>query len=162
MEEAPDRLTELESYGAIFDRQESGELNQRPFGGQTFRRTCFQGDRTGHEMMMALKEEVIRQKIQTVDEVIITSLIMDKWNDKVIGACGLSLRNSNFIIFQAKSTIIASGGAGWLYPVTSNAMQKTGDGYALAYNVGADLWTWNRFSSTPLACYTQNHEEEFL
>ncbi len=137
--EAQDRLIELESYGAIFDRQDSGKLNQRPFGGQSFRRTCFQGDRTGHEMMMALKEEVIRQKIETLDEIMITSLIMDKENKKVIGASGMSLRNSEIIIFKAKSTIIATGGAGWLYPVTSNAMQKTGDGYCLAYNAGADL-----------------------
>jgi fumarate reductase (CoM/CoB) subunit A len=137
--EAQDRLIELESYGAIFDRQESGKLNQRPFGGQSFRRTCFQGDRTGHEMMMALKEEVIKQKIETYDEVMIISLIMDNKNTRVIGACGLSLKSSNMIIFRAKSTIIASGGAGWLYPVTSNAIQKTGDGYSLAYNAGADL-----------------------
>ncbi len=137
--EAQDRLIELESYGAIFDRQESGKLNQRPFGGQSFRRTCFQGDRTGHEMMMALKEEVIRQKISTYDEIMVTSLIMDKKNTGVIGACGLSLKTSKMIIFKAKSTIIASGGAGWLYPVTSNAIQKTGDGYSLAYNAGADL-----------------------
>ncbi len=137
--EAQDRLIELESYGAIFDRQESGKLNQRPFGGQSFRRTCFQGDRTGHEMMMALKEEVIRQNIRTYDEIMITSLIMDKKNTGVIGACGLSLKTSKMIIFKAKSTIIASGGAGWLYPVTSNAIQKTGDGYCLAYNAGADL-----------------------
>jgi len=137
--EAQDRLIELESYGAIFDRQKSGKLNQRPFGGQSFRRTCFQGDRTGHEMMMALKEEVIRQKIETFDEIMITSLLMDNKNTRVIGACGVSLKTSNMIIFKAKSTIIASGGAGWLYPVTSNAIQKTGDGYSLAYNAGADL-----------------------
>jgi len=139
VDEAQDRLIELESYGAIFDRQDSGKLDQRPFGGQSFRRTCFQGDRTGHEMMMALKEEVTRQKIHTFDEVMITSLIMDKGNNKVIGACGVSLRNSKFIIFKSKSTVIASGGAGWLYPVTSNAIQKTGDGYGLAYTAGADL-----------------------
>jgi fumarate reductase (CoM/CoB) subunit A len=137
--EAQDRLIELESYGAIFDRQDSGKLNQRPFGGQSFRRTCFQGDRTGHEMMMALKEEVIRQKIKTYDEVMITSLLMDNENKKVIGACGVSLRNTKILIFRAKSTVIASGGAGWLYPVTSNPIQKTGDGYCLVYNAGADL-----------------------
>ena len=139
VEEAQDRLIELESYGAIFDRQESGKLNQRPFGGQSFRRTCFQGDRTGHEMMMALKEEVIRLKVKTYDETMITSLIMDKNNKRAIGAFGVSLKNSKMIVFEAKSTIIASGGAGWLFPVTSNAIQKTGDGYSLAYNAGADL-----------------------
>jgi fumarate reductase (CoM/CoB) subunit A len=138
VEEAPERLTELESYGALFDRQESGELNQRPFGGQTYRRTCFQGDRTGHEMMTALKEEVIRQDIQTVEEVMITSLLQDE-EGRVGGACGISLPSTELVIFQAKSTIIATGGAGWLYPVTSNALQKTGDGYALAWNAGADL-----------------------
>ncbi len=137
--EAQNRLIELESYGAIFDRQDSGKLNQRPFGGQSFRRTCFQGDRTGHEMMMALKEEVIRQKIKTLDEVMITSLIMDIENKGVIGACGVSLRDTKLLVFRAKSTVVASGGAGWLYPVTSNAIQKTGDGYCLAYNAGADL-----------------------
>ena len=138
VEEAPERLTELESYGAMFDRQPSGELNQRPFGGQTFRRTCFQGDRTGHEMMNALKEEIIRLGIRTIEEVMITSLLTDT-DGSVWGACGISLKNSDFQIFQAKSTIIATGGAGWMYPVTSNAMQKTGDGYALAYREGADL-----------------------
>ena len=138
VEEAPDRLTELESYGALFDRQESGQLNQRPFGGQTYPRTCFQGDRTGHEMMTALKEEVIRQGIQTVDEVMITSLIQDD-TGRVGGACGVSLESTEFVVFHAKSTIIATGGAGWIYPVTSNALQKTGDGYALAWNAGADL-----------------------
>ncbi len=139
VEEAPERLKELENFGALFDRQESGKLNQRPFGGQTYRRTCFQGDRTGHEMMTALKEEVTRLGIENVEEVVITSLITDESNGSVHGACGISIRTSNFIIFQSKSTILATGGAGWLYPVTSNAMQKTGDGYALAYNVGSDL-----------------------
>ncbi len=139
VEEAPERLNELEGFGALFDRQKSGKLNQRPFGGQTYRRTCFQGDRTGHEMMTALKEEVIRQDIETVDEVMITSLLTDDQGRSVTGACGISLRYSEFLTFQAKSTILTTGGAGWLYPVTSNALQKTGDGFSLAYDVGADL-----------------------
>ena len=138
VEEAPERLTELESYGALFDRQESGKLNQRPFGGQTYRRTCFQGDRTGHEMMTALKEEIIRQDIQTVDEVMITTLLQDA-EGRVGGACGISLSDTKFMVFLAKSTIVTTGGAGWFYPVTSNALQKTGDGYAMVWNAGADL-----------------------
>ena len=139
VDEATDRLIDLEEYGALFDRQDSGELNQRPFGGQTFRRTCFQGDRTGHEIMMALKEEIIKKKIPTIDEVMITSLILDDSKQKVIGAVGLSLKNSEIIFFQSKAVILATGGAGQLYPVTSNTLQKNGDGFALAYNVGADL-----------------------
>jgi fumarate reductase (CoM/CoB) subunit A len=139
VEEAPQRLIELENFGALFDRQESGKLNQRPFGGQTFRRTCFQGDRTGHEMMSALKEEVIRQEIKTIDEVMITSLITNDNNDKVLGAFGLSLKNMESLIFLAKSTILATGGAGWIYPITSNTLQKTADGFSFAYDIGADL-----------------------
>lgn len=139
VDEATDRLIDLEEYGALFDRQNSGELNQRPFGGQTFRRTCFQGDRTGHEIMMALKEEIIKKKIPTIDEVMITSMILDDSKQKVIGAVGLSLKNSEIIFFQSKAVILATGGAGQLYPVTSNTLQKNGDGFALAYNVGADL-----------------------
>jgi fumarate reductase (CoM/CoB) subunit A len=139
VEEAPERLIELESFGALFDRQKSGHINQRPFGGQSYRRTCFQGDRTGHEMMVALKEEVIRRDIKTMDEILITSLIMDESNQKVLGACGLALKDSKFLIFKAKSIILGSGGAGWIYPVTSNTLQKTGDGFAAAYNAGADL-----------------------
>ncbi|MEA4956582.1 Succinate dehydrogenase flavoprotein subunit [bioreactor metagenome] len=142
VDEATDRLIDLEEYGALFDRQESGELNQRPFGGQTFRRTCFQGDRTGHEIIMALKEEIIKRKIKTIDEVMITSLILNNSIDderKVIGAVGISLKDSEIIFFQSKSVILATGGAGQLYPVTSNTFQKNGDGFALAYNAGADL-----------------------
>jgi fumarate reductase (CoM/CoB) subunit A len=139
VDEAPERLVELESFGALFDRQESGQINQRPFGGQKFRRTCFQGDRTGHEMMMALKEEVIKRDVKTMDEIMITALIMDESNQNVLGACGLSLKDSKFLIFKAKSVILGSGGAGWIYPVTSNTLQKTGDGFAAAYDAGADL-----------------------
>ncbi|MDO5849733.1 MAG: fumarate reductase (CoM/CoB) subunit TfrA [Methanobacteriaceae archaeon] len=140
--ESPDRLRDLEEYGALFDRGESGELNQRPFGGQTYRRTCFQGDRTGHEIITALKEEIIKREIPTVDEVMITSLILDNRDSmmpKVIGAIGLDLKDSTTIFFQAKAVILATGGAGQLYPVSSNTVQKNGDGFALAWNVGADL-----------------------
>ena len=140
--ESPDRLKDLEEYGALFDRQESGELNQRPFGGQTYRRTCFQGDRTGHEIMTALKEEIMKRDIKTVDEVMITALIKDDSNNllsKVIGAVGLDLKNNDVIYFQAKAVVLATGGSGQLFPVTSNTTQKNGDGFALAWNIGADL-----------------------
>ncbi|MDR2966690.1 MAG: fumarate reductase subunit A [Methanobacteriaceae archaeon] len=139
VDESPDRLIDLEEFGALFDRQKSGELNQRPFGGQTFRRTCFQGDRTGHEIIMALKEEIIKRKIATIEEVMINSLIMDEKCEKVIGAIGLSISDTKTIFFQSKAVILATGGAGQLYPVTSNTFQKNGDGFALAWNAGADL-----------------------
>lgn len=90
-------------------------------------------------MMTALKEEVIKREITTIEEVEITTLLTNDEDGSVLGACGISVKNSNFLIFQAKSTTLATGGAGWMYPVTSNAMQKTGDGFAMAYQVGADL-----------------------
>ena len=135
--ESPKRLIDLENYGALFDRQESGQIDQRPFGGQTYRRTCYQGDRTGAELLNALKEEIIKRDIECIEEVMITSLVTDE--DQVIGATGLDLKDSSLIYFKAKSVILASGGAGQLYPVTSNTFQKNGDGYAMAYRAGANL-----------------------
>ena len=135
--ESPQRLIDLENYGALFDRKENGEIDQRPFGGQSFRRTCYQGDRTGAELLNALKEEIIRRDIECIEEVMITSLVTD--DDQVIGATGLNLKDSSLIYFKAKSVILASGGAGQLYPVTSNTFQKNGDGYAIAYKAGAQL-----------------------
>ncbi|KZX13275.1 fumarate reductase (CoM/CoB) subunit TfrA [Methanobrevibacter oralis] len=135
--ESPKRLIDLENYGAIFERQENGDINQRPFGGQSYRRTCFQGDRTGAELLNALKEEIIKRNIECIEEVMITSLVTK--DAKVIGACGLDLKDSNLIFFQAKAVILASGGAGQLYPVTSNTFQKNGDGFAIAYRIGANL-----------------------
>ena len=135
--ESPKRLIDLENYGALFDRQESGEIDQRPFGGQSFRRTCYQGDRTGAELLNALKEEIIKRDIECIEEVMITSLVTD--GNQVIGATGLNLKDSSLIYFKAKATILASGGAGQLYPVTSNTFQKNGDGYAIAYRAGANL-----------------------
>ena len=139
---SPDRLIDLENYGALFDRKENGEIDQRPFGGQSFRRTCYQGDRTGAELLNALKEEIIKRDIELIEEVMITSLVCD--NNQVIGATGLNLKDSSLIYFKAKSTILASGGAGQLFPVTSNTFQKNGDGFAIAYRAGI----WNKFSFT--------------
>ena len=135
--ESPKRLIDLENYGALFDRQESGEIDQRPFGGQTYRRTCYQGARTGAELLNALNEEIIKRGIDCIEEVMVTSLVTDK--NQVIGATGLDLKDSSLIYFKAKSVILASGGAGQLYPVTSNTFQKNGDGFAIAYRAGANL-----------------------
>ena len=137
VEESPKRLIDLENYGALFERQENGKIAQRPFGGQTYRRTCFEGDRTGAELLNALKEEIIKRDIECIEEVMITSLIQDGL--QVIGATGFDLKDSSLIYFKAKAVIFASGGAGQLYPVTSNTFQKNGDGFAIAYRAGANL-----------------------
>ena len=137
--ESPKRLIELESYGSLFDRQDDGRLNQRAFGGQSYRRTCFKGDETGHEMMLGLREEIIREGVDTHSEVMITKLLFDKEHTKIVGAMGISLADSSIVVYHSKTTVIASGGCGWLYPVTSNAVQKTGDGIVMAYEAGAAL-----------------------
>ncbi len=137
--ESPKRLIELESYGSLFDRQDDGRLNQRAFGGQSYRRTCFKGDETGHEMMLGLREEIIREGVDTHSEVMITKLLFDKEHTKIVGAMGISLADSSIVVYHSKTTVIASGGCGWLYPVTSNAVQKTGDGIVMAYEAGADM-----------------------
>ena len=158
--ESPKRLIDLENYGALFDRQESGEIDQRPFGGQSFRRTCYQGDRTGAELLNALKEEIIRRDIECIEEVMITSLITD--GDEVIGATGLDLKDSSLIYFKAKATILASGGAGQLYPVTSNTFQKNGDGFAISYRAGADLVDMEQVQFHPTGMVTPESKKGVL
>ncbi|RAP46256.1 MAG: fumarate reductase subunit A [Methanosphaera sp. rholeuAM6] len=137
--ESPKMLIELESYGCLFDRQDDGRLNQRAFGGQTCRRTCFKGDQSGHEMMLGLKEEIIREGVKTHSEIMITKLLFDENHTKIVGAMGIRLADSSIVVYHSKATVIASGGCGWLYPVTSNAVQKTGDGIVIAYEAGADM-----------------------
>ena len=160
VKESPDRLIDLENFGALFDRQENGKIAQRPFGGQSFRRTCFQGDRTGAELLNALKEEIIKRDIECIEEVMITSLIQD--NLQVIGACGFDLKDSSLIYFKAKAVILASGGAGQLYPVTSNTFQKNGDGFAIAYRAGADLVDMEQVQFHPTGMVTPESKKGVL
>ena len=137
--ESPKQLVKLEAYGSLFDRQDDGRLAQRAFGGQSYRRTCFKGDETGHEMMLGLKQEVVRENIEVHDEVMITKLLYNEDHTKIVAAVGVSLQDSSIIVYHTKATVMATGGCGWLYPVTSNAFQKTGDGIMMAYDVGADV-----------------------
>ena len=158
--ESPKRLIDLENYGALFERQENGKIAQRPFGGQTYRRTCFQGDRTGAELLNALKEEIIRRDIECIEEVMITSLVQD--GIQVIGATGFDLKDSSIIYFQAKAVIFASGGAGQLYPVTSNTFQKNGDGIAIAYRAGANLIDMEQVQFHPTGMVTPESKKGVL
>lgn len=158
--ESPKRLIDLENYGALFDRQESGEIDQRPFGGQTYRRTCYQGDRTGAELLNALKEEIIKRDIECIEEVMITSLVTDE--NQVIGATGLDLKDSSLLYFKAKAVILASGGAGQLYPVTSNTFQKNGDGFAIAYRAGANLIDMEQIQFHPTGMVTPESKKGVL
>lgn len=137
VKEAPDRILDLEEYGAVFDRTPEGKIMQRPFGKQTYRRTCYAADRTGHEIMVTLIEEVRRRDIEIMDEVFVTNLLLT--DGKVAGAFAIDFKTGNFLVFRAKATILASGGSGRIYKITSNAAQDTGDGYAIGYRAGAKL-----------------------
>jgi succinate dehydrogenase/fumarate reductase flavoprotein subunit len=135
--EVPERVYDLEEFGAVFDRTKDGKIAQRPFGGQSHPRTCYVGDETGHEMTMALVEEVRRRDIPHMDEVMITRLLTS--DSRCVGAFGIEMRTGEYIVFKAKATILATGGAGRVYKVTSNPEEATGDGYAIAYDIGAEL-----------------------
>ncbi|ACV25047.1 fumarate reductase (CoM/CoB) subunit TfrA [Methanocaldococcus fervens] len=135
---SPKELLNLEKFGALFDRNEDGFIAQRPFGGQSFNRTCYCGDRTGHEIMRGLMEYISKfERVKILEEVTAIKLIVK--DNRCYGAIFLDLKTGEIFPIFAKATILATGGAGQLYPITSNPIQKTGDGFAIAYNEGAEL-----------------------
>ena len=134
--EAPERFRELVSWGAVFDRTEAGEFAQRAFGGQRVPRTCYAGDRTGHEMMMTLLERLRASDVTVLQEFSVIDLL--KREGRVVGAVGLD-RNGDLKALQADSTIIATGGASRIYDISTNSATGTGDGFAMGYRAGAEL-----------------------
>jgi len=136
-EEMPARVHNLESYGVIFDRLDNGEFYTWAGPKQKYPLNVCVGDYTGREMMQGLVDEARKLKIKYTDEFFISKLITVK--GQVVGAIGINIRNTETVVFQAKSVILASGGAGRMYKVTTNAMSNTGDGYAMALDAGAEL-----------------------
>ena len=136
VDEAPERVRNLLRWGAVFDVTDSCEVAQRPFGGQRFPRTCYAGDRTGHEMMMTLIDRLHSTDVRVVNEVTIVSLLKD--SDRVQGAIGLD-RNGDLSIFLADSIVLATGGGTKIYDISTNSSSGTGDGYSLGYQAGAEL-----------------------
>jgi succinate dehydrogenase / fumarate reductase flavoprotein subunit len=136
-QEAPERVRELEQWGALFDRTENGEILQRAFGGHTFKRLCHVGDRTGLEMIRTLQDRGVHQGIDVYMECTITRLLKD--GDRIAGAFGYWREQGRFVVFKAKSVVICTGGIGKAWKITSNSWEYTGDGIALAYDAGADL-----------------------
>jgi len=136
-QEAPDRVRELEQWGALFDRTESGDILQRAFGGHTFKRLCHVGDRTGLEMIRTLQDRGVQQGIDVYMECTVARLLTD--GGRAAGAFAYWRENGRFIVFKAKSVVIATGGIGKAWSVTSNSWEYTGDGMALAYEAGAEL-----------------------
>jgi len=135
--EAPERVRELEHWGAVFDRTPKGKINQRIFGGHTWKRLAHVGDRTGLEMIRTLQDKGIHTGIDVYMECTITHLIKD--GDKIAGAFGYWRESGKFVLFKAKSIILATGGVGKAYKVTSNSWEYTGDGQSMAYDIGAEL-----------------------
>ncbi len=136
-QEAPDRVRELEQWGALFDRTESGAILQRAFGGHTFKRLCHVGDRTGLEMIRTLQDRGVQQGFDCYMECTVTRLLTD--GGQVAGAFAYWRETGRFVVFKAKSIVIATGGIGKAWRVTSNSWEYTGDGMVLAYEAGAEL-----------------------
>lgn len=135
--ESPERVLELERWGALFDRTSEGKILQRAFGGHTYKRLSHVGDRTGLEMIRTLQDKGVHMGIDVFMECTITRLL--KEGEKISGAFGYYRENGRFVIFKAKAVILATGGIGKAYKVTSNSWEYTGDGQVLAYNAGAEL-----------------------
>jgi succinate dehydrogenase / fumarate reductase flavoprotein subunit len=135
--EAPDRVRELEAWGAVFDRTSDGRILQRNFGGHRYPRLAHVGDRTGLEMIRTLQDHGIHQGIDVHMECTIVTLLRN--GERVVGAFGYERERGRFKLFRAKAVVLATGGVGRAYKITSNSWEYTGDGHALAYDAGADL-----------------------
>ncbi len=135
--EAPDRVRELEAWGAMFDRTKDGKILQRNFGGHRYPRLAHIGDRTGLELIRTLQDHGIHQGIDVHMEVTIVTLF--KRGDRVVGALGYDRPTGKFHLFRAKAIVLSTGGIGRTFRVTSNSWEYTGDGQALAYRAGASL-----------------------
>ncbi len=135
--EAPDRVRELEAWGAVFDRTRDGRILQRPFGGHTHPRLAHVGDRTGLEMIRTLQDRTVAAGVEVFMECTITRLITA--GGAVVGAFGYWRTTGAPVVFPAKAVVLATGGIGKAYSVTSNSWEYSGDGHALAYEAGAEL-----------------------
>ncbi len=136
-QEAPDRVLELEEWGALFDRTEDGLILQRDFGGHRYARLAHVGDRTGLEMIRTLQDHVVAQGIDVFMECTVRHLLTD--GGRVAGAIGYWRQSGALVLFRAKAVVLATGGVGKAWKVTSNSWEYTGDGMAMALEAGADL-----------------------
>src|ERR1700686_4197102 len=135
--EAPECVRELEAWGALFDRTPDGRILQRNFGGHRYPRLAHVGDRTGLEMIRTLQDHGIHLGLDVFMEYTVVSLLKD--GDRVVGAFGYDRERGRFHLFQAKAVVLATGGIGRAFKITSNSWEYTGDGLALAYEAGAGL-----------------------
>jgi succinate dehydrogenase / fumarate reductase flavoprotein subunit len=136
-QEAPERVRELEKWGAVFDRTKDGRILQRNFGGHTYPRLAHVGDRTGLELIRTLQDRGVHQGIDVFMEVTIRKLLRD--GDRVSGCFGYFRESGRFVVFKSKATVLATGGIGKCWDVSSNSWEYTADGHAMAMWTGADL-----------------------
>jgi succinate dehydrogenase / fumarate reductase flavoprotein subunit len=136
-QEAPVRVRELETWGAVFDRTKDGRILQRNFGGHTYPRLAHVGDRTGLEMIRTLQDQGVHQGIDVHMECTIRRILRD--GDRVAGCFGYQRESGRFVVFRAKAVVIATGGIGRCWEITSNSWEYTADGHAMALWAGADL-----------------------
>ncbi len=136
-QEAPERVLELEEWGALFDRTPYGLILQRDFGGHRYARLAHVGDRTGLEMIRTLQNHAVHKGIDVYMECTMHRLLKD--GDKIAGAFGYWRESGKFVLFLAKAVVLATGGIGKAYKITSNSWEYTGDGMAMGYRAGADL-----------------------
>jgi succinate dehydrogenase / fumarate reductase, flavoprotein subunit len=146
-QEAPERVRELERWGAVFDRTKDGKILQRAFGGHTFKRLAHVGDRTGLELIRTLQDQGVHQGLDVFMECTVTALLKD--GDRVIGAVAYWRETGRFLVFRARSIVLATGGYGKAWKVTSNSWEYSGDGHALAYDAGAELIDMEFFQFHP-------------
>src|SRR5213596_1561805 len=135
--EAPARVRELEAWGALFDRTKDGRILQRNFGGHKYPRLAHVGDRTGLEMIRTLQDHGVHRGIDVHMECTVITLLKD--GERVVGAFGYERERGRFRLFKAKAIVLATGGVGRAYQITSNSWEYTGDGQSLAYHAGAEL-----------------------
>jgi succinate dehydrogenase / fumarate reductase flavoprotein subunit len=137
-QEAPDRVKELEAWGALFDRTPDGRILQRNFGGHQYPRLAHVGDRTGLEMIRTLQDKSVGDaKVDVFMECTVARLLKD--GERMSGAFAYRRETGRFVVFRAKAVVLATGGIGRAYKINSNSWEYTGDGHALAYDAGADL-----------------------
>jgi succinate dehydrogenase / fumarate reductase, flavoprotein subunit len=146
-QEAPDRVRELEKWGAVFDRTPDGKILQRAFGGHTYKRLAHVGDRTGLELIRTLQDRGVHQGIDVFMECTVVRLLKD--GDRCVGALAYWRETGRFVVFRAKAVVLATGGYGKAWKVTSNSWEYTGDGHALAYEAGAELIDMEFFQFHP-------------
>lgn len=135
--EAPERILELERYGAVFDRTPDGLISQRAFGGHRYRRLAHVGDRTGLELIRTLQDKAVSVGIHVQMEVTLTRLLTD--GGRVVGAVGYRREDGKIVVFKAKAVVLCSGGWGRMFRYTSNSWESTGDGVVMAFEAGAEL-----------------------